>query len=174
MRLVLNCYNLVYQNLMLLLVNSVDDVQTMAESDPNTDGSTDPTHSQLAKDHDDHPLHTLAAKLAMHTVAEVGRAMDKRWKGDTSYYPAEKAAAFIVHPFYSDWQDALVRQWALENSAAVRRAASATELEHLHELHGKAALDELRRVGSFGAEGWNYMQRSYEILFDGKVEETEK
>ncbi|GEM_PF-4331280 len=33
---------------MLLLGNSVDDVQIMTESDPNTDGSADPTPSQLA------------------------------------------------------------------------------------------------------------------------------
>jgi len=159
---------------MLLLGNSVDDVQTMTESDPYTDGSTDPTHSQLAKDHDDHPLHTLAAKLAMHAVRTVGRAMDRQWTGDPAFDPAKTAAAFMVHPFDSDWQDALVRQWALENPAAVRRAASATELEHLHKLHGKSALHEIQRVGSFGADGWAYMQRSYEFLFDSKDEEAEK
>src|SRR5690606_10937993 len=85
MRAVLNSYNFVYQQLLLLVGNSVDDAQTMLGRDPNTDSSVDPTHSQLGKDHDDHPFHALAAKLAMHAVSQVGHAMNGRWSGKDSY-----------------------------------------------------------------------------------------
>ncbi|HEL3809122.1 TPA: hypothetical protein UMT89_000433 [Stenotrophomonas maltophilia] len=35
----------------------------MPASDPNKSGSTDPSHSQLAKDHDVHPLHTFQGRI---------------------------------------------------------------------------------------------------------------
>jgi len=173
MRLVLNCYNLVYQNLMLLLGNSVDDVQTLTESDPNTDGSTDPTHSQLAKDHDDHPLHTLAAELAMFAVRRVGSAMGDHWTGIGKTDPAELASSFIAHPEDCHWQDGVVREWAMKNDAEVQRASSATVLEHLHQIHGKSTLQALRKMGRHGDEGWSYLLRNYQFILgqENKVRE---
>src|SRR5690606_37629424 len=38
-----------------------------------------PTHSQLAKDHDDHPLHDLAASMAVHAVGAVYDVVDDLW-----------------------------------------------------------------------------------------------
>ena len=168
MRLVLNSYNCVYQQLLLLVGNSVDDAQTMFDSDPNKNGSTDPSHSQLAKDHDVHPLHTLAATLASSAVEQVGIAMNKHWRGIPASDPAKVAASYLTHPQDSTWQDGLVRAWAQKHPANIRRAASATELQHLHEEHGKHALEEIRRVGRYGSKSWDYITEFYEDLFGEK------
>jgi hypothetical protein len=62
--------------------------------------STAPTHSQLAKDHDDHPLHTIAAQCASSAVAEVGRVIKSAWRGTGSDADdvARAALQFFVHP----------------------------------------------------------------------------
>ncbi|MHC1651874.1 type VI secretion system tip protein TssI/VgrG [Stenotrophomonas maltophilia] len=165
MRAVLNCYNFVYQQLLLLVGNSVDDAQTMFDSDPNKSGSTDPSHSQLAKDHDIHPLHTLAAQLAQQAVLQVGQAMAASWKGNTARDPVKIAQSYLVHPNDTNWQDSIVTNWARGHAAAIRRASSATELEHLHEEHGKHALENIRRIGRYGSDSWDYITRFYEDLF---------
>jgi hypothetical protein len=57
-----------------------------------------PTHSQLAKDHDDHPLHLLAAKLAMGAVRDVGCVMVEVWKGRNRDDVIREALKYLVHP----------------------------------------------------------------------------
>jgi hypothetical protein len=69
--------------------------------------STAPTHSQLAKDHDDHPLHVIAAQCARAMVADVGRAMRDAWNGTV---PAntlvQTALRYLVHPDDVDFRQA--------------------------------------------------------------------
>ncbi|WP_241150662.1 Het-C domain-containing protein, partial [Pseudomonas viridiflava] len=50
-RLLGNAVGSVLLGLMAMLDNSIDDLQTGLGDDPHTNGSTDPSHSQLAKDH---------------------------------------------------------------------------------------------------------------------------
>ncbi|MDN7902475.1 type VI secretion system tip protein TssI/VgrG [Burkholderia cepacia] len=169
LRAVTNAYNLVFQAMIQLIGNSVDDVQTYSGSDPNADESMDPSHSQLAKDHDVHPFHSLAATLAKHAVCDVGQAMKARWDGRrTATDPVTLAASYLVHPNDCQWQDAIVKAWALANPDAIRRGASRTELEHLHEAHGKQALERLRQIGRYGVAGRDYIQKYYETLFGEK------
>ena len=76
-----------------------------------------PTHSQLSKDHDDHPLHVLAANMAMGVVAEVGGLMDKVWAGHATVEKMVQAALqYFVHP--EDIQDAAAdrRSWLFERA----------------------------------------------------------
>jgi|GEM_PF-2327844 len=64
--------------------------------DPN---HTAPSHSMLAKDHDDHPLHAIAAQCARQAVKEMGIAMRDAWLGGVS--PDDlvaQAKTFFVHP----------------------------------------------------------------------------
>ncbi len=168
LRNAINAYNLVFQGMVQLIGNSVDDLQTYSGTDPNSDPSIDPSHSQLAKDHDDHPFHALAAILAKHAVRDVGKAMKDRWEGRPGPDPVEVAASYLVHPNDCHWQDAMVKAWAKANPGAVRRGTSRTELEHLHELHGKQALERLRQVGRYGVAGRDYIQKHYEMLFGEK------
>ncbi|WP_268800345.1 HET-C-related protein [Pseudomonas huanghezhanensis] len=164
MRLISNSYNTVFQSLLQLLGNSVDDAQTLLEEDPNRSGSTDPTHSQLAKDHDTHPFHTLAVKLAKEAVRVVGQAMNNKWRGAETADPALAIERFFTHPQDSTWQDPLVMEWAREHREEVKRGASLTELHHIHEQHGKAALARVKKMGEQGEEAWNYIQQNYEVL----------
>jgi type VI secretion system secreted protein VgrG len=165
LRLYINANNMAFQALLQLIGNSVDDAQTLLEEDHNTSGSTDPSHSQLAKDHDNHPFHALAAQLAGHAVEQVGAAMYRRWKGDTASDPATLASSFICHPNDSTWQDAIVSNWAKSHPKEILQGASATDLEHLHETHAKPALERIKQIGSRGKENWNYINKHYLDLF---------
>ena len=146
-KIVGNAVGTALQGMTTLLGNSVDDVQTVLGADPNTSGSTDPSHSQLAKDHAEHPLHGLAALLAQHAVLSVGKAMLAQWH--TAFGgrdPAQVAANYFTHPMDSSWQDALVRDWAIHNHSRVKAAGNKSELSHLHLDVRDNAMKALRRL----------------------------
>ena len=163
-----NAYNFVYSSLIHLVGNSVDDQQVVRIGDPNKNGSTDPTHSQLAKDHDNHPFHTLAARLAKVAVSKVGRAMGARWEGDLTADPAAIAASFIVHPFDTNWQDEIVKQWAVTHPGQVRRGESATEWEALEKAHKQEAIDAINKTSKQSKDIWKYINDNYESIFEVK------
>ncbi|WP_002622016.1 HET-C-related protein [Cystobacter fuscus] len=88
-----------------------------------------PTHSQLSKDHDDHPLHLLAAALAMEVVREIGGLIAGVWTGKgTVETVVREALKYFVHP--EDIQNAATdgrswvfewaRQWARTNPAKLQ------------------------------------------------------
>ena len=59
--------------------NVLDKKAGTEETEENVD---DPTHSQLAKDHPEHHLNSLAGELAIDAVYEVGVMMKSIWKKD--------------------------------------------------------------------------------------------
>lgn len=127
---------------------NVDDWQTRYGQDPHVNGSTDPTHSQLAKDHAEHPLHVLAGTLATQAVKEVARAMVDYWNGDASADPVAVATSYFKHPQDSHWQDAQVTAWADDNPAELRRSQSKTELAEISRIlaqSGSNALEQMRK-----------------------------
>ncbi|MDB5983327.1 MAG: hypothetical protein JWQ69_4342 [Pseudomonas sp.] len=132
-RLLGNAFDTAMQGVLKVLGNSIDDFQTLVDDDPNTSDSTDPSHSQLAKDLDDHPLHELAAKLAEEAVLRVGQAMLGYWEGKFGVNPIPVATAYFVHPWDSDWQRETVAQWAAENESRVKRSADKTDLDGLRK-----------------------------------------
>ncbi|MBN1209339.1 MAG: LysM peptidoglycan-binding domain-containing protein [Myxococcaceae bacterium] len=108
--------------------NTIDDAQTMFVEDPS---STDPTHSQLAKDHDDHPLHALAAKLAAGAVLDVGKAVQQAWrKQRTAEEVVATAAQYFVHPSQivaggsTAWILETIRAWIPSHGEAIKRLGS--------------------------------------------------
>lgn len=103
-----NAFGTFFQEVFKLVGNSVDDAQTALGEDPNINGSTDPSHSQLAKDHAEHPLHALAADLALQAVMTVSKAMVNHWKRIPDADPSELASAFCIHPYDTGWQDDIV------------------------------------------------------------------
>ncbi len=119
----------------------IDDAQTLFRDNMTT--SVDPTHSQLAKDHDDHPLHAIAARCAMVAVEAVGKAMKKAWsKNATESELLAEASKFFVHPFNRrhTQSDAdvnriftLIREWGADpaNANALDRLRSSNILQHL-------------------------------------------
>lgn len=165
---VMNVTNFVFNSLLHLLGNTVDDAQVYLVGDPNTNGSTNPSHSQLAKDHDNHPFHTLAASLAMHAVGKVGAAMAAKWAGNPAADPAAVAAAFIVHPFDSTWQDKLVTDWAAAHPKELIRGESSTEWIALEKAHGKEVRERIGKTNEAAKKTWDYININYETIFGEK------
>ncbi|KAA8706218.1 HET-C-related protein [Pseudomonas cannabina] len=159
-RLLGNAFGIAMQSLAVWLGNSVDDLQTLLDEDPNTSGSTDPSHSQLAKDHAQHPLHVLAAILARKAVLQVGQALLGQWQGTEGIeHPARVAARFFSHPMDCDWQDAVVREWAEANPAQIERAALKSELDRYQsDLQSNAKQD----LQSFSQDSSNFLNIFFE------------
>ncbi|WP_248917236.1 Het-C domain-containing protein [Pseudomonas entomophila] len=128
----------VYQLFLIKLGDSIKDLQTAFETDPNIDPNAEPTHSQLAKDHDTHPLHELAVWCAKYAVGQVGEKMHRLWHMEPGEMSDEKVAElaklaeeFIRHPNHTEWQDDLVQAWAaLEGSASKIKQATRTSFFH--------------------------------------------
>ncbi|WP_194791663.1 HET-C-related protein [Pseudomonas sp. UFMG81] len=137
----------VFQSLFQWLGDRVGHEQSRWSGNPNEEKHTDATHSQLAKDHDSHPLHDLATKLARHAVTVVGEGMLRFWNEETDTLPIELAAQFIRHPYDTDWQDELVKEWAAANTHNVTAATSIENLQRLHNEHLSSHFDKLKGMG---------------------------
>ena len=139
----------------------VDDAQTLASKDIGLN----PTHSQLAKDHDVHHFHEIAALVAKMAVKEVGVAMLNRWSGpDRSADPIAVAKSYIQHPLDHKHTkiDDLLRQWSASHPSNMTRAESWTVYEHL-EHQGEEKFDQARKA----MEKWGEQQKKW---FDGLSE----
>jgi len=128
--------------------DEVATLQVHLDGDPNVDPKVMPSHSQLAKDHDTHPFHTLAVALASAAVEAVGRAMFECWKGNgaTARTPADIAESFMVHPNDTEWHEAIVRNWAQANPASVEQGKSYESLRTLHMSDLAGALQDIERA----------------------------
>lgn len=157
LRLLANAYHTVLQGLLTLLGNNVDDAQTLLGGDPNSNGSTDPSHSQLAKDHAQHPLHEPAAMLASAAITHVAQAMLDHWQGMPGADPVAVASDYFKHPNDSDWQDKLLAEWAEKNAAHIERANSSTEMNRLREEIQKLAQVSLERLKQESQSTWDYL-----------------
>ncbi|ATB30135.1 HET-C-related protein [Melittangium boletus] len=110
------------------VASALDDAQTAFLSDPS---STNPTHTQLAKDHDDHPLHSLAANLAAGAVLDVGKVIQRAWSGRaTADEVVLTASRYVLHPALIDpkgsagWMRDHVQVWIPGHRAAITRLGS--------------------------------------------------
>lgn len=164
LRLVSNAWNEVQRGVLTLLGSHVDDAQTLLGGDPNRNGSSDPTHSQLAKDHAEHPLHEPAGLLASEAVDKVAQAMLRHWSGLPGENPLQLAAGFFCHANDCDWQDDLLGQWSISNPHQVELASSAIHLQKLHEqLHDKADL-MVRNFEYESRSTWDYIKGLFDNL----------
>lgn len=146
-----NAVGTIMQGMLTLLGNSIDDSQTLLGDNPNTSGSTDPTHSQLAKDHAEHPLHSLAALLARDAVLRVAQAMLGHWEDKPGADPVTVASSYFVHPQDCDWQDGKVREWAEKHPDLVLSSTRKSDLDKVHEhLHNSVVqgLEKFKKDGS--------------------------
>lgn len=140
----------------------VDEYQTMNEGDlpgyPKI-----PTHSQLSKDHGDHPLHMIAADCAAAVAESIGRFAIENWtagrKGNAEIeHLCRIANGYIFHPArWSDTPDAetkanrkrildLVKEWAAKpegRSALLKTGSTAWQEEQTRKL--KDVLDAITK-----------------------------
>ena len=145
-RLLANGLGFIVQGLARWIGNTVDDYQSLLKN-PNTNGSTDPTHSQLAKDHPEHPFHHLAGLLAQAAVEDVAKAMADNWAHRSGPNPMAVATGYFTHPQDSTWQDEIVGRWARENPERIAQGSSLIRLENLHKELSEHAKQE--REGLF-------------------------
>jgi len=132
----------------------IDDAETAFFDETSTDN---PTHSQLAKDHDDHPLHVPAALAARTAARWVGTGMIDVWAGRRRLeHVLSLASSFFVHPAFITNQSPEgvreVRQWIIawagRNAGTIRRLPSGSDLRALrgwgHAIgdHANAVVDD--------------------------------
>ena len=114
---------------------------------PQIDGydfanSIDPTHTMVAKDANDHPLHDLAGSLAQMAVLDVGRCVADVWEGKATAAAAVACASkYLKHPGYTSEFDEDVQRWIDRNPAAIAKASDQTSAlkrarEHQHDSDG--------------------------------------
>ena len=116
-----------------------------------------PTHTQLAKDHDDHPLHDLAAKMAIHAVKDVGSLMQQVWRSPpaaTEREVLDAVSSYFVHPWKIGTGDRahalidLARNWARKNEHTLRSVQDMDWKEH-HAEHWEHVREKAQEmVGS--------------------------
>jgi hypothetical protein len=151
-----NAFGAVMQGLLTVLGNSIDDAQTHLGDDPNTSGSTDPSHSQLAKDHGEHPLHELAALLAQDAVLRMGHTMLYNWQNLPGQPdPVQLAAEHIQHPMDFPVHDQIVQDWARANPHLIEQASNKSNLDRVASQIRKHATDQLE---SFRLDGGRFLE----------------
>jgi hypothetical protein len=78
---------------------------TVTRRDPRT--TPLPTHSQIAKDSPEHPLHAVAGRLAHLADVEIGRKMIDVWQSGGDRQKVAEAQAlvdvYLAHPSASYW-----------------------------------------------------------------------
>jgi hypothetical protein len=160
-----NAHNSVINPLIHANGNGVSDAQVAAKGYPGHTGSTDPSHSQLAKDHDVHALHAIAAQLSKAVIKGVGALMLKRWEGDLTADPAALAGSFMVHPLDCGWQDERLANWAKTHPAQLERLESATEYQHQVKVRERQFREEVKRQEKNRQDTYNYWVKYYETFF---------
>lgn len=146
-----NAINAGLQGVLHWVGDSIDEFQTLSGHNPNKIAGLHPTHSQLAKDHDTHPFHQLAAYLATYAVKEVGRSMYQYWQGDTERDPATLARSFILHPNDDNWHDDIVAAWEeMDRERSKGKIRQGSSLGDLAELQAQLKKEEQERVKVLG------------------------
>jgi hypothetical protein len=143
-----NAVGIIFKEVLSHFGDKVDDWQTVHQQDPHENGSTDPSHSQLAKDHAEHPLHLLAASLATEAVRSVATAMISYWDGNGGGDPIAVAQAYFKHPMDCRWQNREVAAWAAGNPENLRRSQDKVEMLEVRKLiatSAKKASEQMRK-----------------------------
>lgn len=159
----------IYKSMYTFLVStysSINDIQVLLSSDveyltQQADNNTwdvnigmNPTHTQVAKDDPDHPMHTLSAKLAIEAVTQVGTKVFNLWQGKpgATFKTVEDAVnAIMKDPAQTTWQNKTVREWTSDaaNKGLICTASSPSvaigRLLHINE-HIRGPLEELKNI----------------------------
>ncbi|MNO58249.1 Heterokaryon incompatibility protein Het-C [compost metagenome] len=142
------CSNMLKRPLLKFAGDQIATVQVLLDHDPNTHAAVFATHSQLAKDHDTHPFHTLAAELAKVAVTAVGKAMYDHWAGNPNADndPAKIARDFVIHPNDAEWYKSVVISWAESNQSKIDQGTSIETLRALQLTEVEDVLKQLEKA----------------------------
>lgn len=128
---VLVAMNLTFYQLLEPISHSIDDAQTLRQEAKGSSIRSNPSHSQLAKDHATHFFHVIAAQLASTAVLEVGKLMRQSMDSkQVDRSPVDMALSYICHPKDTNWYKANWKGWANSNPINLKRSESRHEVEH--------------------------------------------
>ncbi len=106
------------------------------ESQNLTKLDTNPTHTQVAKDNMEHPLHLLAGNLARIAVADIGKQYQNALDNDVSEkFVINLAQEYLSHPTDVDWMDVTTMKWASTHIGSVQNAQNKGFLDKLQKEH---------------------------------------
>ncbi len=113
------------------VATNLNDAQTLLDKDLNAMElgtfkiGINPSHTQIAKDDLEAPMHQLSALLAVEAIKRVGEKMLDVWNGSGDVNDAILAVDNIMrHPVTSQWQDSIVDEWAQSNCDKITQASS--------------------------------------------------
>ena len=141
------------------VAHKIDDAQTLISKT-----GTDPTHSQLAKDHDVHPFHEIAALVARDAVAIAGKEMKRYWQGDHTKNPAKIIANIIKHPDFQPLFEKRIVAWANKNVTKVKKGTYKTSLEEAHEHLNKQADNLKNKIDQAQSSFTNVFREIYDYF----------
>ena len=142
-----------------LAQKTLSEFPRMQEIDP-----VHPTHSQIGKDHDDHPLHTLAAKNAIIMLGDIGKLMFNVWNGSAKEEELlNRIDSYFTHPYLLDDTTTIpslkkmydeTLQWANTNPGKLSTAAKYKGgIEHARE--------ELENIAQRSKTATNFILETY-------------
>ncbi|WP_282115235.1 HET-C-related protein [Pseudoalteromonas arctica] len=108
--------------------HQIDDAQTLISKT-----GTDPTHSQLAKDHDVHPFHEIAALVAQDAVSRAGKSIKFYWEGSVQENPLRVIPNIIQHPDFHDLFEERIILWVNNNKEKVKKGTYKTSVDEVHD-----------------------------------------
>lgn len=122
---VTNTINSIVVDMLKTMNHLITDWQSMQIT---TNIGTNPSHTQLAKDETDHPLHSLAAELTLAAVKALKPAFDELVKSNSkiSNYQImdlfiSKSLDFMKHPSQCTWADEIAQKWMAENPDRIQK-----------------------------------------------------
>lgn len=122
-----------------IVLNATDDAIKETQTIVKSYG-TNPSHTQIAKDPDDHPLNELAAFFAIYAVENLGREMIQVWNGTRNIDNVinQIKMNYFTHPSNVEWTNKQIEKWIEKDkvfaSKNIKRAESATFSEHVKKL----------------------------------------
>lgn len=125
---------IMYRNILVRILTKQTLKEVTLKQINKTGFGTNPSHTQIAKDHADHFLNPLAGKLAYICVKQIGKEM-KAVFNNSSGASVEKVISrldfeLFQHPNNLNWIDSVVVDWAKKHKSAIRQAESKTIIEH--------------------------------------------
>lgn len=85
----------------------------------NKNYGEDPTHTQLGKDSERHPLNSLGAEMAMVAVEDIGRRIMDIWNGKVTDTTGQNLSNYVLniysrHPKDVNWMEPTILKWLRE------------------------------------------------------------
>ena len=142
-------FSFFYTLIVNILLNITDDAIKYQQTQTRQNYGTDPSHTQIAKDPEDHPLNPLAGSIAVLAITDLGTKMQACWKGTQKINDIIEHAktTYFKHPSQTNWMDDKIKDWAKkdENKSKIKQAESKTSVEH-QEKRVKADLNKFKKT----------------------------